>query len=217
VRARTLDVRILLADDHPLFRDALRTIVQQAFADATLLEAGDVGGIYAALGDDIDLLLLDLAIPGARGFSALIALRAQYPALPIVVVSGRGDPLTVARALSHGAAGFIPKSAQAGTITNAIQRVLAGDVFDPMQHSPLTISSDERALAQQLRELTPAQFRVLLGICEGKLNKQIAHELAITEATVKAHVTAVLRKLGAHHRTQLLAMTATLAVENASG
>ncbi len=206
-------MRFLLADDHPLFRDALRTIVQRAFAQAEVIEAPDVSGIYAALDGDTDLLLLDLAMPGARGFSALVALRAQFPALPVIVVSGRSDPLTIARALVHGAAGFIPKSASAEQMTHAIERVLAGDIVDPTHSASPMMPAAERALASKLRELTAAQFRVLLGICDGKLNKQIAHELSITEATVKAHVTAVLRKLGAHHRTQLVAMTAALAVE----
>ncbi len=206
-------MRIVLADDHPLFRDALRTIVQRAFANAELVEAGDVAGIYAALDVDTDLLLLDLSMPGARGFSALIALRAQFPTLPIIVVSGRSDPLTIARALGFGAAGFIPKSASAEQMTAAIERVLDGDIVDPTQSGAPMLPDIERALAARLRELTAAQFRVLLAVCEGKLNKQIAHELTITEATVKAHVTAVLRKLGAHHRTQLVAMTAALAVD----
>ena len=208
-------LRFLIADDHPMFRDALSTIMARAFAPCELIEAGDVEQIYRALDQhtEIDLLLLDLAMPGARGFSALIALRAQFPALPIAMVSGRADPMTVARALAHGAAGFVPKSADAETLTGAIKQILAGDVFDPIRRDALRVEPTENAIASQLRGLTPAQFRVLLGVCDGKLNKQIAHELSITEATVKAHVTAVLRKFGAHHRTQLLAMTQALAVE----
>ncbi len=208
-------LRFLIADDHPMFRDALSTIMARAFAPCEMIEAADVDQVYRALNQppEIDLLLLDLAMPGARGFSALIGLRAQFPTLPIAIVSGRADALTVARALAHGAVGFVPKSANAETLTSAIKRLLAGDIYDPINHGAHPVEPSETAIASQLRTLTPAQFRVLLGVCDGKLNKQIAHELSITEATVKAHVTAVLRKFGAHHRTQLLAMTQALAVE----
>jgi len=208
-------VHILIADDHPLFRDALREILTRAHADARLIEVGDIGGLYAAAETlpDADLLLLDLNMPGAHGFSALIHLRGLYPALPIVVVSARSDALTMRRALAHGAMGFIPKSADAQTIANAVALVLSGDIYDPFAHSELAISAEERLAANRIRELTPAQFRVLVGLCEGKLNKQIAYELGITEATIKAHVTQVLRKLGANNRTQAATLAADLALD----
>jgi len=208
-------VYILIADDHPLFRDALREILTRAYMDARLIEVGDIGALYAAAESlpDADLLLLDLTMPGAHGFSALIHLRGLYPTLPIVVVSARSDALTMRRALAHGAMGFIPKSADAQTIGNAVALVLSGEIYDPFAHSELAISAEERLAASRIRELTPAQFRVLVGLCEGKLNKQIAYELGITEATIKAHVTQVLRKLGANNRTQAVTLAADLALD----
>jgi len=208
-------VYILIADDHPLFRDALREILTRAYMDARLIEVGDIGALYAAAESlpDADLLLLDLTMPGAHGFSALIHLRGLYPTLPIVVVSARSDALTMRRALAHGAMGFILKSADAQTIGNAVALVLSGEIYDPFAHSELAISAEERLAASRIRELTPAQFRVLVGLCEGKLNKQIAYELGITEATIKAHVTQVLRKLGANNRTQAVTLAADLALD----
>ncbi len=208
-------MRILIADDHPLFRDALRAILLRAYPQADLTEVGDIGALYAQADSELesDLLLLDLNMPGAHGFSALIHLRACYPTLPIMIVSARSDALTVRRALAHGAMGFVAKSAEAATIADAVRLVLSGEIYDPLAHTDLTLSPIERQAAVHIRALTPAQFRVLVGLCEGKLNKQIAHELSITEATVKAHVTQVLRKLGCNNRTQAVTLAADLALE----
>lgn len=208
-------MRILIADDHPLFRDALRAILLRAYPQAQLLEVGDIGALYAQANAELesDLLLLDLNMPGAHGFSALIHLRACYPTLPIMIVSARSDALTVRRALAHGAMGFVAKSAEAAVIANAVRLVLSGEIYDPLAHTDLALGPVERQAALHIRELTPAQFRVLVGLCEGKLNKQIAHELSITEATVKAHVTQVLRKLGCNNRTQAVTLAADLALE----
>jgi DNA-binding NarL/FixJ family response regulator len=208
-------MRILIADDHPLFRDALRAILLRAYPQAHLLEVGDIGALYAQASSEFetDLLLLDLNMPGAHGFSALIHLRACYPTLPIMIVSARSDALTVRRALAHGAMGFVAKSAEAATIADAVRLVLSGEIYDPLAHGDLALSPIERQAAEHIRALTPAQFRVLVGLCEGKLNKQIAHELSITEATVKAHVTQVLRKLGCNNRTQAVTLAADLALE----
>ncbi len=208
-------MRILIADDHPLFRDALRAILLRAYPQAQLLEVGDIGALYAQANAELesDLLLLDLNMPGAHGFSALIHLRACYPTLPIMIVSARSDALTVRRALAHGAMGFVAKSAEAAVIADAVRLVLSGEIYDPLAHTDLALGPVERQAALHIRELTPAQFRVLVGLCEGKLNKQIAHELSITEATVKAHVTQVLRKLGCNNRTQAVTLAADLALE----
>lgn len=208
-------MRILIADDHPLFRDALRAILLRAYPQAQLLEVGDIGALYAQANSEFesDLLLLDLNMPGAHGFSALIHLRACYPTLPILIVSARSDALTVHRALAHGAMGFVAKSAEAAIIADAVRLVLSGEIYDPLAHTDLALGPVERQAALHIRELTPAQFRVLVGLCEGKLNKQIAHELSITEATVKAHVTQVLRKLGCNNRTQAVTLAADLALE----
>ncbi len=207
---------VLVADDHPLFREALRGAVQRALPDAQLREAEDVEALYALVEaePDADLLLLDLNMPGAQGFSALVHLRALHPQLPIVMVSAREEPAVMRRALDHGAMGFIPKSADAATLGEAITRVLDGDRWAPAAAGAApAASADEHDAAQRLRDLTPQQFRVLQMLGEGLLNKQIGHELGVSEATVKAHMTAILRKLGASNRTQAVLVAGRLALD----
>ncbi len=207
---------LLIADDHPLFREALRGVVARMLPEAVLREADSVAALYAMVEaePDADLLLLDLNMPGAQGFSALVHLRALHPQLPIVVVSAREEPATMRRALDHGAQGFIPKSADAATLGNALAHVLEGDCWVPAaaQAAPAA-AADEHDAAQRLRELTAQQFRVLQMLGEGLLNKQIAYELGVSEATVKAHMTAVLRKLGASNRTQAVLIAGRLALD----
>lgn len=205
---------LLIADDHPLFRDALKRLVAGFWADVTVHEAGDAEGVFtlAAEHPQADLLLLDLTMPGARGFSVLVHLRAQHPALPIVMVSARDDAETQRRALDHGAAGFLSKSATTDTIQHTLDAVLAGD--RPQAVAAATpIGPDERAIAARVATLTPAQFRVLSRVAAGLLNKQIAWELGVGEATVKAHMGAVLDKLGATNRTQAVLMLGALGLE----
>ena len=191
---------ILIADDHPLFREAMRRAVERAQPGAQIAEAENVAQLLALLEakPDADLLLLDLTMPGAHGFSALAHIRATRPALPVIVVSAREEPMVIRRALAHGASGFIPKSADTEMIQRALRTVIEGETFDPFAHGAVRLDEAERDLARRLAELTPQQFRVLTMLCEGKLNKQIAYDLDVTEATIKAHVTAILRKLGAH-------------------
>ena len=207
---------ILVADDHPLFREALRGAVQRVLPDVQLREAEDVDALYALVDaePDADLLLLDLNMPGAQGFSALVHLRALHPQLPIVMVSAREEPAVMRRALDHGAMGFIPKSADAATLGEAITRVLDGDRWAPAAaHAAPAASADEHDAAQRLQGLTPQQFRVLQMLGEGLLNKQIGYELGVSEATIKAHMTAILRKLGASNRTQAVLIAGRLALE----
>jgi DNA-binding NarL/FixJ family response regulator len=207
---------ILVADDHPLFREALRGAVQRVLPDVQLREAEDVDALYALVEaePDADLLLLDLNMPGAQGFSALVHLRALHPQLPIVMVSAREEPAVMRRALDHGAMGFIPKSADAATLGEAITRVLDGDRWAPAAaHAAPAASADEHDAAQRLQGLTPQQFRVLQMLGEGLLNKQIGYELGVSEATIKAHMTAILRKLGASNRTQAVLIAGRLALE----
>ncbi|HQX25683.1 MAG TPA: response regulator transcription factor [Pseudomonadota bacterium] len=206
---------ILIADDHPLFREALRGAVLRAVPEATPLEAASVGALLEALDahPQCELLLLDLNMPGANGFSALVHVRASHPAVPVVVVSAREDADTIRRALGHGAAGFIPKSADLGTMCTALERILDGGTWAPADVVATPLAPDEARLAQALAALTPAQFRVLGMVCAGLLNKQIAWELSITEATVKAHMSAVLRKLGVHTRTQAVMLAGKLALD----
>ena len=207
---------ILIADDHPLFREALRGAVQRILPDASLCEADSVDALYGLVeaNPDADLLLMDLNMPGAHGFSALVHLRALYPQLPVVVVSAREEPAVMRRALDHGALGFIPKSADSETIGIAVGQVLDGERWAPAAAaSAPAMDRDEEAVARRLRELTPQQFRVLQMLGEGRLNKQIAWDLGVSEATIKAHVTAVLRKLGVNNRTQAVLMAGRLAVD----
>ena len=207
---------ILIADDHPLFREALRGAVQRILPDASLCEADSVDALYGLVeaNPDADLLLMDLNMPGAHGFSALVHLRALHPQLPVVVVSAREEPAVMRRALDHGALGFIPKSADSETIGIAVGQILDGERWAPAAAaSAPAMDRDEEAVARRLRELTPQQFRVLQMLGEGRLNKQIAWDLGVSEATIKAHVTAVLRKLGVNNRTQAVLMAGRLAVD----
>ncbi len=207
---------LLIVDDHPLFREALRSAVQRVLPLALLHEADGVDGLYA-LADanpDADLLLMDLSMPGAQGFSALVHLRARHPQMPIVVVSGREESAVVQRALHHGALGFIPKSADSRTIGAAITAVLDGERWVPSHVDTASpVDPDEHDAALRVRELTPQQFRVLQMLGSGRLNKQIAYDIGVSEATVKAHVTAILRKLGATNRTQAVLMAGKLAID----
>ncbi len=198
--------QILIADDHPLFRSAL----QQALAlglgtDAQLAEAASIADLEARLNErqDWDLVLLDLNMPGAYGFSGLVLLRGQYPQIPVVMVSAQEEAAVVQRSREFGASGFIPKSSALSAIQEAVRAVLEGDVWWPPQIEEASSLSEEMRLASEgLANLTPQQFRVLTMVCDGLLNKQIAYELNVSEATVKAHVTAIFRKLGVRTRTQ---------------
>jgi DNA-binding NarL/FixJ family response regulator len=207
---------LLIADDHPLFREALRGAIARVLPDAQLREAENVDALYHLVEaePDADLLLLDLNMPGAHGFSALVHLRALHPQLPIVVVSAREEPAVMRRALDHGAIGFIPKSADAKTLGEAISTVLEGGRWAPSAalNAPAT-APDEHDAAHRLRDLTPQQFRVLQMLGSGLLNKQIAFDLGVSEATIKAHVTAILRKLGANNRTQAVLIAGRLALD----
>jgi DNA-binding NarL/FixJ family response regulator len=196
---------LLIADDHPLFRGALREAVNGLFDRAEIAEAGTFEEVTELLerGGDIDLILLDLRMPGVRGFSGLMYLRAQYPSLPIVVVSGNDDPAVIRRCMEFGASGFIPKTLGVEALRQAVAQVLRGEVWTPpdvdLQRDG---DSESAAVIARLATLTPQQVRVLMMLSGGLLNKQIAYELGVSEATVKAHVSAILQKLGVESRTQ---------------
>jgi DNA-binding NarL/FixJ family response regulator len=196
---------LLIADDHPLFRGALRGAVSGLPGGAAVGEAGTFEEVTERLerGTDVDLILLDLSMPGARGFSGLMYLRAHYPALPVVVVSANDDPTVIRRCMEFGASGFIPKTLGTDAMRKAITQVLAGDVWTPPDVDLHQGSDAETAaIIARLSSLTPQQVRVLMMLSGGLLNKQIAHELGVSEATVKAHVSAILQKLGVESRTQ---------------
>ena len=197
--------RILIADDHPLVRGALREAVAGAVPGARIAEAGDLQALTAELDADVDvdLILLDLTMPGVRGYSGLMYLRAQHPGVPVVVVSGNEDREVIRRCIDFGASGFIPKTVNAETMRTAIRAVLDGGAWTPPDVD-LTRPADKDTadIVRRLAALTPQQVRVLMMLSEGLLNKQIAYELSVSEATVKAHVSAILQKLGVESRTQ---------------
>lgn len=204
---------LLVADDHPLFRAALIQVLHERFAPLQTLEAASAATLGQALQDhpDVELVLLDLAMPGARGFSALLHVRGEYPQVPVVVISSNDHPRVIRRAQQFGAAGFIPKSAPAEDMGAAIRAVLdGGSWFPPMAAER---SEADAALAAKLAQLTPQQFRVLLCLADGLLNKQIAHELGLAENTVKVHVTAILKKLECYSRTQAAVLVKSLETE----
>ena len=197
---------ILIADDHPLFRSALRQAVTMGLGpDVRLVEVASIAELEAQLADkaDWDLVLLDLNMPGAYGFSGLVLLRGQYPEIPVVMVSAQEDASIMVRSREFGASGFIPKSSSMTDIQQAVSAVLEGDVsWPPKAFEAVQVSAEAKAASEGLASLTPQQFRVLTMVCEGLLNKQIAYELGVSEATIKAHVTAIFRKLGVRTRTQ---------------
>jgi DNA-binding NarL/FixJ family response regulator len=207
------EATIIVADDHPLFRDALRQAIEslpvfRAVATAGCLE--EAIDLVSRLANP-ELLLLDLKMPGSNGFSGLVRVRSERPDMPVVVVSASEDDLTIARALEAGAAGFIPKSVDANTIKSAIDAVLSGEIWYPADRNLENMPGAEFTdLVHRLQSLTPQQNRVLEMLGEGLLNKQIAYELGVSEATVKAHVSAVLTKLGVDSRTQAVIAMAKL-------
>jgi DNA-binding NarL/FixJ family response regulator len=191
-------VSFLIADDHPMVRDALASALGQAFSEARIAMASTLGETQAALDrqPETDALLLDLDMPGMDGLTGLAMLRSQHPIVPIIVVSAAREASVARRAYDLGASAYIDKSAPLPQIAETVRAVLAGEVFAP----PETAPGD--SFAQRAAQLTPQQWRVLALMVQGDQNKQIAHKLGVGEATVKAHVTVILRKLGVRSRTQ---------------
>ena len=202
----------IVADDHPLFREALIHAIGNCVADADIIEADSLDTLQAVVeaNPEADLLLLDLNMPGVSGFSALAYIRSKHESLPTVIVSAMDDPAVIRRSIQHGASGFIPKSSPISTLEKGIRAVLDGEVWVPagINLQDDRLDSEEAEIAAALSSLTPHQFRVLMMLGEGLLNKQIAYQLGVSEATIKAHVTAILRKMHVNNRTQ-----AVLAVE----
>ncbi len=208
----------IIADDHPLFRAALQQVLGRTWPGAEIAEADTFDSMRAvveAQSQLADFMLLDLHMPGARGFSSLVYVRSVAPSLPVIVVSASEDPAVMAQAVQLGAAGFVPKSSSLGAIEGAIEAVLDGDVWLPDGVDPDAGGDDEvTRAANQLQALTPQQMRVLMMMGEGLLNKQIAYELNVTEATIKAHVTAILRKLNVINRTQAVLVLQSLDIDD---
>ena len=208
-----LQYRLVIADDHPLFRGAMREAVSGLLERVDIAEAGTFDEVVELLerGGEVDLVLLDLAMPGVRGFSGLMYMRAQYPGVPVIVVSANDDPAAIRRCMEFGASGFIPKTLGVDVMRAAISRILGGGVWTPPDVD-LTAGSDTEAaeLMARMATLTPQQVRVLMMLSEGLLNKQIAYQLGVSEATVKAHVSAILQKLGVESRTQAVIAAAKI-------
>lgn len=209
--------KIIIADDHPLFRTAMQQAVKQLVPEVTIVQAENLPQLQTVVEQhkDADLILLDLQMPEAHGFSGLVFLRSHHPDIPVIVVSACEDPAIMCQAIDHEASGYIPKSSSLEDIASAINLVLAGDVYLPevarrFHHQPNAKAMD---LANRLASLTPQQFRVLGMMSEGMLNKQIAYDLEVSEATVKAHVTAIFRKLGVRTRTQAVIAVQSLDIE----
>ena len=209
---------LLIADDHPLFRTALRQAVSESVDACTVHEAADLPSALAILAaePDIDLVLLDLNMPGSHGLSGLAALRGQHPGVAVLVVSAHDEARTVRRVLDHGAAGFIAKSASPAEIGEAVRTVLDCGTWLPpaLAQAVAALPADpaDTDLAARLARLTDQQYRVLTLLGEGLLNKQIADRLSIQERTVKAHVTAIFEKLGVRNRTQASLLLRSLAL-----
>jgi DNA-binding NarL/FixJ family response regulator len=205
--------RLVIADDHPLFRGALREAISGLLEKVDIAEAGTFNEVAELLerGSEVDLVLLDLTMPGVRGFSGLMYLRAQYPGVPVIVVSANDDPAAIRRCMEFGASGFIPKTLGIEGMRAAISRILGGGVWTPPDVDLSAGSDAETAvLMTRMATLTPQQVRVLMMLSEGMLNKQIAYQLGVSEATVKAHVSAILQKLGVESRTQAVIAAAKI-------
>ena len=198
--------RILVADDHPLLREALSGALEPYFENAQIIQAGSLDDAMAKLNefDGVELILLDLNMPGGEYFNGLITLREQYPNIPIGVVSGSDTVEVVAQVMSLGAQGFIPKVSQTREIAQAIVDIIGGKKWLPegMEEELEKVDDELKVLLQRFRELTPKQIQVLSYLRAGLMNKQIAHEMNVTEATIKAHISAILRKLEINTRTQ---------------
>ena len=207
---------IIVADDHPLFRAALTQAIATQVDGADVLEAEHLQHLEHQMRSEVDLVLLDLHMPGANGFSGLIYLRTHFPSVPVVVVSGNEQPSVIHRAMHFGAAGFIPKSSSMTDIIDAVKTILNGGQWVPadLPAADQAMDAQDSKFADQLASLTPQQFKVMVMLTEGLLNKQIAYELSVSEATIKAHVTAILRKLGVYSRTQAVIMAGRLRIEH---
>jgi DNA-binding NarL/FixJ family response regulator len=213
--------KLIVADDHPLFRNALINAISSTFATKATIETDSFDSTCEALEQhpDTDLLLLDLHMPGNCGFLGLIQLRKTFPALPIVVISASEELDVIRRVMAFGASAYVPKSANPADISAALNAVLAGELWVPqnikkqvLEHNGLD-AEDDLDLAAKVAQLTAQQYKVLYYLTEGWLNKQIAYDLHISEATVKAHITAIFRKLGVTNRTQVVIQAQRLTLE----
>lgn len=202
--------KILIADDHPLFREAIHNVISDGFPGSEVMETADLDSalVLTQEHDDLDLILLDLNMPGMHGLNGLINLRNEAPTIPVVIVSAEQDKQVVLQAITYGAVGFITKSSPRVQMTEAIQQILNGNVYLPpdiirTQKCGTRRMNDAPSFPPELLQaLTRKQLLVLERMTKGESNKQIAYTLEIAETTVKAHVSAILQKLDVDSRTQ---------------
>lgn len=212
-------VSLIIADDHPLFRSALSSALRAEIQGIEIAESQDLDSTLQCLesSNDLDLLLLDLNMPGSGELYGLIRIRKDFPDVPVAIISGSEDSAMIAKVIDAGALGFIPKTSEPATYVEAINGILAGDIWLPESLKQAVESQPKPDLSMQNRvaELTPQQYKVLCYLHEGLLNKQIAFELSISEATVKAHITAIFRKLEINNRTQAVLIASDLKLQMA--
>lgn len=197
----TMTKRVLIADDHPLFREALTLIVSSSIAELDIHQTTDYHSTGKELAENsYDIVFIDLNMPDSNGLMDVTLLKKQHPNTPFVVVSADSRSSSISTCINNDIAGYIIKSSQPSEIKTAIEKVLAGETYVP------SISDQEidqkEDLSDKLNSLTPSQLNILMEIGKGKLNKQIAYDLEIKEATVKAHITSIFKKLGINNRTQ---------------
>jgi DNA-binding NarL/FixJ family response regulator len=195
---------VMVVDDHPLFCEALTMTLGAAFGADAVVSANSLGDALRRLagGAAPELILLDLNLPDVSGVDGIVRLTSAAPRTPVVVVSSLSDDRVIASALRAGASGFIPKDSPRDVLVGAVRAVLRGATWTPEGFIPDSDAGSRDDPLARLKDLTPQQMRILQLVCEGKLNKQIAYDLGIAETTVKAHISAILRKLGVQSRTQ---------------
>jgi DNA-binding NarL/FixJ family response regulator len=202
--------KILVADDHPLFRDAVINIISQTFPESEIFESKDIESTLALAQktNDIDLILLDLNMPGMSGLAGLLDLRNQYPTIPVVIISAETEKQVILQTIAYGAVGFIAKSSSKNIIGEALKSILAGNVYLPadIMRSQTTVNTSKEfeVLPEKMFLLTRRELMVLKHLTKGEANKQIAFNLNISETTVKSHVSSILKKLGASNRVKVV-------------
>ena len=202
-----MSYKILIADDHPLFRDALSTIVRNTIEDCQIEEATDYKETAEMLErEHFNIVFLDLNMPDSNSLSDLALLKKKYPQIPMVVVSAHNEESIIRSCITHNASGYIIKSSSPNDIKKAIQQIMAGNTYVPKGYM-LDHNEDEPDFTKKLEQLTPSQLKVFIEMGKGQLNKQIAYDLNISEATVKAHITAIFKKFGINNRTQAVVLT----------
>ena len=207
-----------IADDHPLFRSALIQVIAKHYPDAPISQSNDLDDTLSSIEkqEDIDILLLDLHMPGSQDLFGLVKIRERFPSIPVAIVSASEEQNIVNRALGHGALGYITKSLAPEEMYQALDAILAGNKWVPESYRAHLhpVSDEERSLATRIASLTPQQYKVLCLLKEGWLNKQIGYELGVTEATIKAHITSIFRKLGVSNRTQAVIELNKMTLDN---